>query len=56
MASIREIAEARFTSAAAVKMVLQSLYDKFELAGAEERNKEVLARRAQQWKMTRTRF
>ncbi len=56
VASIREIAEARFTSTAAVKMVLQSLYDKFELAGADERNKEALARRAQQWKMTRTRF
>jgi pSer/pThr/pTyr-binding forkhead associated (FHA) protein len=56
VASIREIAEARFTSTAAVKMVLQSLYDKFELAGTDERNKEVLARRAQQWKMTRTRF
>jgi pSer/pThr/pTyr-binding forkhead associated (FHA) protein len=56
VASIREIAEARFTSPAAVKMVLQSLYDKFELAGADERNKEALARRAQQWKMTRTRF
>jgi pSer/pThr/pTyr-binding forkhead associated (FHA) protein len=56
VASIREIAEARFTSPAAVKMLLQSLYDKFELAGSEERNKEALARRAQQWKKTRTRF
>jgi pSer/pThr/pTyr-binding forkhead associated (FHA) protein len=56
VASIREIAEARFTSTAAVKMALQSLYDKFELAGVEERNKEALALRAQQWKMTRTRF
>ena len=56
VASIREIAEARFTSTAAVKMALQSLYDKFELAGADERNKEALALRAQQWKMTRTRF
>ena len=56
VASIREIAEARFTSAAAVKMALQSLYDKFELAGVDERNKEALALRAQQWKMTRTRF
>jgi pSer/pThr/pTyr-binding forkhead associated (FHA) protein len=55
VASIREIADARFTSTAAVKMALQSLYDKFELAG-DERNKEVLARRAQQWKATRTRF
>jgi pSer/pThr/pTyr-binding forkhead associated (FHA) protein len=56
VASIREIADARFTSTAAVKMALQSLYDKFELAGTEERNKEALARRAQQWKVTRTRF
>jgi pSer/pThr/pTyr-binding forkhead associated (FHA) protein len=56
VASIREIAEARFTSTAAVKMALQALYDKFELAGAAERNKESLAQRAQQWKMTRTRF
>ena len=56
VASIREIAEARFTSPAAVKMALQSLYDKFELAGADERNKEALALRAQQWKVTRTRF
>ena len=56
VASIREIAEARFTSTAAVKMLLQSLYDKFELAGGDERNKEALARRAQQWKVTRTRF
>jgi pSer/pThr/pTyr-binding forkhead associated (FHA) protein len=56
VASIREIADARFTSTAAVKMALQSLYDKFELAGSEERNKEALARRAQQWKVTRTRF
>jgi pSer/pThr/pTyr-binding forkhead associated (FHA) protein len=55
VASIREIAEARFTSTAAVKMALQSLYDKFDLVG-DERNKEVLARRAQQWKVTRTRF
>ena len=56
VASIREIAEARFTSTAAVKMALQALYDKFELAGSEERNKETLALRAQQWKVTRTRF
>jgi predicted component of type VI protein secretion system len=55
VASIREVAEARFTSTAAVKMALQSLYDKFDLVG-EERNKEALARRAQQWKATRTRF
>jgi pSer/pThr/pTyr-binding forkhead associated (FHA) protein len=54
VASIREIAEARFTSTAAVKMALQSLYDKFELS--DERNKEALALRAQQWKVTRTRF
>ena len=56
VASIREIAEARFTSPAAVKMLLQSLYDKFDLVGSGERNKEALARRAQQWKATRTRF
>jgi pSer/pThr/pTyr-binding forkhead associated (FHA) protein len=56
VASIREIADARFTSTAAVKMALQSLYDKFELAGTEQRKKEALARRAQQWKVTRTRF
>ena len=37
-------------------MALQALYDKFELAGTDERNKEALALRAQQWKMTRTRF
>jgi predicted component of type VI protein secretion system len=55
VASIREVADARFTSTAAVKMALQSLYDKFELVG-DERNKEALARRAQQWKVTRTRF
>ena len=45
VASIQEVAEARFTSTAAVKMALQSLYDKFDLVG-EERNKEALARRA----------
>jgi pSer/pThr/pTyr-binding forkhead associated (FHA) protein len=55
VASIREIAEARFTSTAAVKMALQALYDKFDL-DADERNKETLALRAQQWKVTRTRF
>ena len=55
VASIREVADARFTSTAAVKMALQSLYDKFDLVG-DERNKEALARRAQQWKVTRTRF
>jgi pSer/pThr/pTyr-binding forkhead associated (FHA) protein len=55
VASIREVADVRFTSPAAVKMALQSLYDKFDLTG-DERNKEALARRAQQWKVTRTRF
>jgi len=55
VASIKEVADARFTSTAAVKMALQSLYDKFDLVG-DERNKEALARRAQQWKVTRTRF
>jgi pSer/pThr/pTyr-binding forkhead associated (FHA) protein len=56
VASIREIAEARFTSTAAVKMVLQSLYDKFDLVGVAERNKEVLATRAQQQKVVARRF
>ena len=37
-------------------IIVKVLYDKFELAGSDERNKEALARRAQQWKMTRTRF
>lgn len=55
VASIREVADARFTSTAAVKMALQSLYDKFDLVG-DERNKDALARRAQQWKVTRIRF
>jgi len=56
LATLKEVAERRFTSTAAVKMVLQGLYDKFELDGATERNKEMLALRAQQWKVTRTRF
>jgi hypothetical protein len=56
LATVKEVAERRFTSAAAVKMVLQGLYDKFELEGTGERNKETLALRAQQWKVTRTRF
>jgi pSer/pThr/pTyr-binding forkhead associated (FHA) protein len=56
VATLKEVAERRFTSTAAVKMALQGLYDKFELDGAAERNKETLALRAQQWKVTRTRF
>jgi pSer/pThr/pTyr-binding forkhead associated (FHA) protein len=56
VASIREIAEARVTSTAAVKMVLQSLYDKFDLVGSAERNKEALALRAQQQNVVPKRF
>jgi pSer/pThr/pTyr-binding forkhead associated (FHA) protein len=56
VATLKEVAERRFTSTAAVKMTLQGLYDKFELDGPTERNKETLALRAQQWKVTRTRF
>ncbi len=55
LATLREMAEIRHTSAAAVKMLMQSLYDKFDLAGQDERNKEALALRAQQWNVTRTR-
>jgi predicted component of type VI protein secretion system len=56
LATLKEVAERRYTGTAAVKMVLQGLYDKFELDGPAERNKETLALRAQQWKVTRTRF
>jgi pSer/pThr/pTyr-binding forkhead associated (FHA) protein len=56
VATLKEVAERRFTSTAAVKMALQGLYDKFDLDGPAERNKETLALRAQQWKVTRTRF
>jgi pSer/pThr/pTyr-binding forkhead associated (FHA) protein len=56
VATLKEVAERRYTSTAAVKMALQGLYDKFELDGPTERNKETLALRAQQWKVTRTRF
>lgn len=56
VATVNEVAERRFTSAAAVKMVLQGLYDKFELTGGEIRNKESLVLRAQQWGATRRRF
>jgi pSer/pThr/pTyr-binding forkhead associated (FHA) protein len=56
IATLKEVAERRYTSTAAVKMALQGLYDKFELDGPTERNKEMLALRAQQWKVTRTRF
>lgn len=55
LATVREVAEVRHTSPAAVKMLMQSLYDKFDLAGPDERNKETLALRAQQWNVTRTR-
>lgn len=54
LATVAEIAERRITSAAAVKMLLQGLYDKFDLAG-DERNKETLAIRAQEWRATRPR-
>jgi pSer/pThr/pTyr-binding forkhead associated (FHA) protein len=56
LATLKEVADQRFTSTAAVKMVLQGLYDKFELDGPTERNKETLALRAQQWNVTRMRF
>jgi pSer/pThr/pTyr-binding forkhead associated (FHA) protein len=54
LATVAEVGERRFTSAAAVKMVLQQLYDKFELTG-DDRNKESLAIRAQEWRATRPR-
>ncbi len=54
IATIAEVAERRFTSAAAVKMALQQLYDKFDLVG-DERNKDQLAIRAQEWRTTRIR-
>ncbi len=54
LATVAEIAGRRITSAAAVKMQLQGLYDKFDLAG-DERNKESLAIRAQEWRATRPR-
>ena len=56
VATINEVAERRFTSAAAVKMVLQGLYDKFDLEGSSARNKETLVLRAQQYGVTRRRF
>jgi pSer/pThr/pTyr-binding forkhead associated (FHA) protein len=55
LATLQEIAGRRFTTTAAVKMVLQGLYDKFDLEG-DERNKETLALRAQQHAVTRTRY
>ena len=55
LATLSEIADRRFTTAAAVKMVLQGLYDKCELYDSE-RNKETLALRVQQWSLTRTRY
>ncbi len=45
LATLSEIANRRFTSTAAVKMVLQGLYDKLDLFD-EDRNKETLALRA----------
>lgn len=54
IATIAEVAGRRFTSAAAVKMALQQLYDKFDLVG-DDRNKETLAIRAQEWRATRPR-
>lgn len=56
LASLAEIAERRFTSSDAVKLLLRSLYTKFELLDVGERNKERLALRAQEWRMTRTRY
>jgi pSer/pThr/pTyr-binding forkhead associated (FHA) protein len=55
LATLSEIASRRYTSTAAVKMVLQGLYDKLDLFD-EDRNKETLALRAQQWALTRTRY
>lgn len=56
LASNREIAAARYVSAEAVKLVMRSLYGKFELYEPEERNREALASRAQEWGATRRRF
>ena len=55
LATLQEVAQRRFTTTAAVKMVLQGLYDKFDLAG-DERNKETLGMRAQLYAITRTRY
>jgi pSer/pThr/pTyr-binding forkhead associated (FHA) protein len=55
LSTLQEVADRRVTSTAAVKMVLQGLYDKFDLLG-DERNKETLALRAQQHAVTRTRY
>lgn len=55
LATLNEVAERRFTSTAAVKMVLQGLYDKCDLFD-EERNKETLALRVQQWSLVKTRY
>ena len=54
IATVAEVAQRRVTSAAAVKMTLQNLYDKFDLVG-DDRNKETLAIRAQEWRATRPR-
>ncbi|MFM7270766.1 MAG: FHA domain-containing protein [Actinomycetes bacterium] len=56
LASNGEIAAARFVSSDAVKLVLRSLYGKFELFDPEERNREALAARAQEWGVTRRRY
>ena len=55
LATMKEIAQLRNTSNAAVKMVMQGLYDKCDLFD-DERNKEILALRVQQWSVTRTRY
>ncbi len=55
LSTLQEVAQRRFTTTAAVKMVLQGLYDKFDLQGGE-RNKETLSLRAQQYAVTRTRY
>lgn len=55
LATVKEIAEARTTSTAAVKNALSQLYDKFELIDPAQRNKEALAIRAQEWRATQRR-
>ena len=54
LASVKEIADERFVSLGAAKSILSLLYDKFELDG-DERNKESLAIRAQEWGATKRR-
>ena len=55
LSTLSEVAERRHTTAAAVKMVMQGLYDKCDLWD-NDRNKETLALRVQQWSITRTRY